>query len=102
MAIRNTHYTSTGRLFEWDAGKAASNRRKHGVSFEEAATVLDDPQVLFLADWDHGEPRVNLIGESANGRVLFVVSVEIDDARVRIVSARKCTPKERWLYEEGE
>lgn len=64
--------------------------------------MLDDPQVLFLADWDHGEPRVNVVGESASGRVLFVVSVEVDDDRMRIVSARKCTPRERRLYEEGE
>jgi uncharacterized DUF497 family protein len=102
VAIRNTHWSRTGQRFEWDSGKAASNRRKHGVSFEEASTVLDDPHVLFVADWDHGEPRVNLIGVSAEGRVLFVVNVEMDEDCVRIVSARKCTPKERRLYEEGE
>ncbi len=102
MGIRNTHWSATGRRFEWDAGKAASNRRKHGVSFEEASTVLDDPHVLFVADWDHGEPRVNLIGVSADERVLFVVSVEMDGNCVRLISARKCTRRERWLYEEGE
>lgn len=102
VASRNTHWTASGRKFEWDAAKAASNRSKHGVSFEEAATVLDDPHVLFVANWDHGEARVNLIGVSAEGRVLFVVSVDIDEDCVRIVSARKCTRNERRLYEEGE
>jgi uncharacterized DUF497 family protein len=86
----------------WDPGKAAANRRKHGVSFEEAATVFDDPLVLLLADWEHGEPRVVAIGASSRGRILFVVSAEWEDERLRIVSARKATTKERQAYEEDQ
>lgn len=87
-------------IFEWDPSKAAANRRKHGVSFEEGATVLDDPVVLLLADLEHGEPRIVAIGVSNRGRALFVVSVEVDEDVMRIVSARKATRSERRSYEE--
>ena len=87
-------------VFEWDPSKAAANRRKHGISFEEAAAVFDDPVVLLLADLEHGEPRIVAIGASNRGRVLFVVSVEIDEDVMRIISARKATRSERRSYEE--
>jgi uncharacterized DUF497 family protein len=54
----------SGLAFEWDPRKAAANRRKHGVSFEEAATIFDDPVVLLLAELEHGEPRIVAIGAS--------------------------------------
>lgn len=88
--------------FEWDPRKAAANRRKHGVSFEEAATVFDDPAALLLADLEHGEPRIVAIGSSSRQQVLFVVSVEIDEDFMRIVSARRVTASERKSYEEGD
>jgi uncharacterized protein len=86
--------------FDWDPSKAAANRRKHGISFEEATAVFDDPIVLLLADLEHGEPRIIAIGASNRERVLFVVSVEIDEDVMRIVSARKATRSERRSYEE--
>lgn len=86
----------------WDPLKAAANRRKHRVSFAEAATVLDDPLVLFLSDWEHGEPRIVAIGTAATERVLFVVSVELDRDTLRIISARRATKLEKQRYEEGE
>jgi uncharacterized DUF497 family protein len=52
-----------------------------------ARTTFDDPLVLFLADWEHGEPRIVVIGATTGGRVLFVVSVEVEEDVVRIVSA---------------
>jgi len=60
--------------FEWDDRKAAANRRKHGVSFEEASTVFSDENALFLADPDHSdeEDRFILLGLSASLRVLVV------------------------------
>ena len=87
-------------IFEWDPSKAAANRRKHGVTFEEAATVFDDPVVLLLADLEHGEPRIVAIGASNRGQALFVLSVEIDEDVMRIISARKATRSERRSYEE--
>jgi uncharacterized DUF497 family protein len=86
--------------FDWDPAKAASNRRKHGVSFEEASQVFDDPLVLLLADLEHSEPRIVAIGASAVGRTLFVVSVEIGEDVLRIVSARRASKTERRSYEE--
>jgi hypothetical protein len=64
--------------------------------------VFDDAHVLFIADWEHGEPRLVAIGTSERARVLFVVSVELEDDIMRIVSARRATKPERNRYEEGE
>ena len=82
--------------FEWDAGKAASNLTKHAVSFEEAATVFADPNVLFLDDGSSAA-RLVALGLSARVRVLYVVHVERGD-RDRIVSARRATPIEETFY----
>ncbi|HEX9296621.1 MAG TPA: BrnT family toxin [Polyangiaceae bacterium] len=80
--------------FEWDAAKAASNLTKHDVSFEEAATVFADPNVLLL---DDGAERLVALGLSARVRVLYVVHVERGD-RDRIISARRATPAEEAFY----
>jgi uncharacterized DUF497 family protein len=85
--------------FEWDPRKAAGNQRKHGVSFGEAATCFADPLALLLED--KAEPdRAVLIGVSARERLLFTVFVELDDERIRIISARRATRHERRYYEE--
>jgi uncharacterized DUF497 family protein len=89
-------------VFDWDPHKAVSNRRKHGVSFEDARTVFDDPLALFIADWEHDEPRIIAIGTARSARILFVVSVELEDDVIRIISARRATKSERKQYEEGE
>jgi uncharacterized DUF497 family protein len=87
--------------FTWDPRKAASNLRKHSVSFEEATTVFDDEHALVQRDLTH-EDRLLILGMSARARVLFVVYVETEaDDVVRIISARKATPHERKAY-EGE
>ncbi|MGO8970146.1 MAG: BrnT family toxin [Myxococcaceae bacterium] len=86
--------------FTWDARKATANLRKHGVSFEEAASVFADP--LALAVEDAVEPdRALLIGLSDRRRLLLAVYTEIDDDTVRIISARRATSHERRHYEEG-
>jgi uncharacterized protein len=87
---------------EWDPEKAAANLRKHGVSFEEAATVLSDPLSVTLPDPDHSqqEQRYLLLGRSSFGRPLIVSHSE-EDERVRIISARAMTPKERRSYERS-
>jgi len=85
---------------EWDAAKAASNRRKHRVSFEEAATAFEDPQSLTIPDPLHSEDedRFVLLGVSTSGKLLVVVHTERGD-RIRIISARKATAPERKQYE---
>lgn len=88
--------------YEWDPKKAEANRRKHGVSFEEAATVFQDINALTFEDPDHSdeEPRELTVGLSRTGRVLFLSHCD-RGKRIRIISARKATPKERQQYAEG-
>jgi uncharacterized DUF497 family protein len=87
--------------FEWDTRKSASNRRKHGVSFEEASTVFADEHALLIDDPDHseGEDRFILLGLSSSLRTLVVCHCYREsDVLIRIISARKATRKERELY----
>jgi uncharacterized DUF497 family protein len=92
-----------GYEFEWDAIKAATNLRDHGVSFEEATTVFADPLAMLMADPDHSvdEERYVLLGESTQ-RNLLVVAFADRPPRTRLISAREATPHERRQYEEGE
>ncbi|MDQ1335105.1 MAG: uncharacterized protein QG552_2055 [Thermodesulfobacteriota bacterium] len=86
----------------WDPRKATPNVRKHGVSFEEATTVLRDPLSATGADPDHSidEDRFVTFGISELGRILVVCHTE-ERETIRIISARKATKGERELYEEG-
>ena len=88
--------------FEWDPEKASDNLSKHGVSFEEAATVFRDPFSATGPDPDHsvGEERFVTFGVSTNGRLLVVGHIEHGDI-IRIITARPAIPGERKLYEEG-
>ncbi|MBL8188752.1 MAG: BrnT family toxin [Acidobacteria bacterium] len=88
--------------FDWDKKKAAENFVKHGVSFEEAETVFDDPLYVDFYDPNHslGEHRFIIIGESAQGRLLMVSYTERGDL-IRLISSRELTPTERKKYEEG-
>lgn len=85
--------------FEWDEAKAQANLRKHGVSFSEAATCFLDPEAFTAPDRDYPD-RFILIGLSRQLRVLFVVSAEAGE-RIRIISARKASPRQRKVYERG-
>ncbi len=86
--------------FAWDARKTSANLRKHGVSFEEAATVFLDPGAWTFYDPDHSESedRFITIGISANQRLLFVSHADHDQETVRIISARKATAREEEDY----
>lgn len=88
--------------FEWHAAKAASNLEKHGVSFEEAATVFDSDFAEFLPDLRHsiGEARFTCMGKSSAGRLLIIAFTERGDV-IRIISAREMEPNERRSYEQG-
>lgn len=88
--------------FEWDENKATRNLSKHGVSFEEAKTVFDDPLYVDFYDPDHSEDeeRYLIAGESNRGRLLIVSYTETGDS-IRVISAREVTRTEREAYEEG-
>ena len=88
--------------FDWDPRKAASNLRRHNVSFGEAATVFSDPLSTTVPDPDHSlnEDRSITVGLSHRGRLLMVAHAERGD-RIRIISARELTRAERAQYEEG-
>ena len=88
--------------FEWDEAKAAANLAKHGVSFDEAKTVFDDPLYVDFYDPDHsvGEPRYIIIGTSRQGRLLILSYTERNSA-IRLISARELTSTEREAYEEN-
>jgi uncharacterized protein len=91
-------------VFSWDAAKAASNLAKHGISFEEAATVFADFDAL---DWEdtahsHREHRSKRLGVSTSGRILLVVYTIRRSAdgkeTIRVISARQASRKERQAY----
>ena len=87
--------------FEWDADKAGSNLAKHGVSFEEAATVFGDPLSITIPDPAHSqtEMRFIILGRSHLERLLVVIHTERGD-NIRIISARHASRRERNDYEK--
>jgi uncharacterized DUF497 family protein len=87
--------------FEWDPDKAKKNIEKHRVSFNEAATVFGDPLSMTFYDPDHSidESRFITVGLSRLGKLLIVSHTDRDD-RIRIISARETTRRERKFYEE--
>jgi uncharacterized protein len=95
-------------VFSWDTAKAVRNLRKHGVSFEEAATIFADPEALDWEDAEHSgaELRSKRLGKSAAGRVLLLVYTirRMKDGKdngketIRIISARQASRKEREAY----
>ena len=88
--------------FEWDAAKAEINLRKHRLSFHEAGTVFGDPLATTFPDPDHslGEHRYITMGASVKGNLVIVAHVN-RDRKVRIISARPATRRERRFYEQG-
>ena len=93
--------------FEWDPEKAKANLRKHRTSFERAATIFRDPNLLSIPDEEHSanEERWITMGLDESGSLLVLShtfeGVTREIARIRIISARKATKKERRQYEEG-
>ena len=88
--------------FEWNSDKAESNYRKHDISFEEAATVFNDPLSTTFPDPDHSieENRYIIIGRSKFGQLLIIAHTDRGET-IRIISARKSTRPERRFYEQG-
>ena len=89
-----------GLTFEWDPVKAEANEAKHGVSFVEAVTVFGDPLARLVDDPEHSadEQRDILFGESLSGRLLVIMHSE-RAGRIRLISAREMTHRERNQYE---
>jgi uncharacterized DUF497 family protein len=89
-------------IFAWDEKKNRINRRKHGVSFETAARVFDDPSVVSYPDCDvDDEERWHAIGFAGGAAMLLVVHTSEDangEEEIRIISARQANPRERALY----
>ncbi len=87
--------------FEWDPKKADLNERKHGVAFQEAATVFGDPLAVTFEDPDHSinEHRYITFGLSFYKRLLVVSHTDRGEG-VRVISARKMTRREKKIYEE--
>lgn len=89
--------------FEWDENKAAANKEKHGICFEEASTVFLDENAILFDDPDHShdEDRFILIGLSNRLNILMVCHCyRKDDETIRIISARKATRNEKKYYNE--
>lgn len=97
-----SRYTAPVLRFEWDEGKNATNKRKHGVSFEEAQTVFYDERGILIEDEDESdEERFVLLGQSATLRTLVVCHCyRRRDQVIRLISARKATRGERRDYED--
>jgi uncharacterized protein len=97
------HYT-----FEWDPAKATKNRRKHGISFEEATDLFLDPLAISIPDMAHSETeeRWVTIGCDTRGRALVIVHTfpasSVKEWNIRIISARRATGPEVRQYEETE
>jgi len=93
--------------FEWDIKKARANVRKHKISFERAATIFRDPELLSIPDDEHSETgeRWITIGMDEKGSLIVVshtfAAISRKLARIRIISARKATNREINQYEEG-
>ena len=88
--------------FEWDPRKAGENLRKHGVSFDEASSVFDDPLGITYPDPDHSEDERRWVtfGYSSSSWLLVVSHTERDDTS-RIINARRATRSEQQIYEKG-
>jgi uncharacterized protein len=86
--------------FRWDELKAAENHLKHGVSFEEAVTVFDDPLFVLQDASRDEEQRDAVIGFSSAGRLLTVVHIELEEEFIRIISAWRASAAEEALYDQ--
>lgn len=92
-----THATPYG-VFEWDSIKDATNRKKHGISFELAIEAFADPQGVYLVDSLHsiGEERMQYIGQIGGDILVLIVFTE--RTAIRLISARKASKKEQKVY----
>lgn len=86
--------------FEWDAEKARTNLKKHGVRFEIAEAVFIDPNRITVIDdrFDYGEERLVTLGQTHDGLLVVITTQSVDEQIIRIISARKANKQERKTY----
>ena len=97
------HYEHNEILFVWDEEKAQKNRIRHkGIIFEKAVESFFDPFLVFVDASRHSEQRNGIIGKTASNQLLFVVHIQLDDDRIRIISARQATSYEKREYYEHQ
>lgn len=100
MNPQDVHYEADGELFVWNRAKAEWNWRKHGIKFEEAASVFGDPYFVLVDATRKDEARNAAIGFDTHARLLYVVHVEIETTCIRIISARRAESREESRYVE--
>lgn len=100
LELENTMYYNVSMIVLWNDHKAAANFKKHGVAFDEAATVLFAENTILIDDSRHSEQRFIVIGFSVRTRLLTVVYAYRYEDEIRIISARKATKNEVEKYEE--
>jgi uncharacterized DUF497 family protein len=98
MPHMDIFFKLNGDQFVWNDEKAEINWHKHGVHFEEAATVFEDPLFILVDASRNDESRDAAIGFDASGRLLYVVHVEFEAMFIRIISARRAEPQEEEKY----
>lgn len=96
----DVHYIYRGQQFVWDGAKAIENRAKHGITFEVACEVFFDPEQESEEATDDDEFRLAVIGMTTQSKLLYVVHVEREGQKIRIISAREVSTRERNLYED--
>jgi uncharacterized DUF497 family protein len=99
LSFVDVRYELNGISFVWNADKAQSNLSKHRVSFEQAAEAFFDPFLRVVDASPEEEARDALIGMDDRWNLLFVVHIEVEGDRFRIISARRAIPRERRIYE---
>lgn len=100
MLIMDRVFEHAGTTFSWDELKAAENEHKHGISFEAAVTVVDDPLFVLQDASRNDEHRHAAIGFSSAGRLLTVVHIEFDGEFIRNISAWRASPAEEIFYDQ--
>jgi uncharacterized DUF497 family protein len=98
MQVMDIYFELNGDQFVWNDEKANRNWHKHGVRFNEAVTVFEDPMFVLVDASRNDELRNAAIGFDANGRLLYVVHIEFEESYIRIISARRAEPEEELNY----
>ena len=96
--LTDVTFELNGELFVWNIDKAQTNLHRHGIHFEEAASIFFDPFFVLTDASRNDEARDAAIGFGSTGRLLFVVHIEIEDAHIRIISARCAEHQEEIIY----
>jgi uncharacterized DUF497 family protein len=97
------HYEYNDIIFVWDEDKARKNRLNHkGITFETAVEAFFDPFLIFVDASRNFEHRDGIIGKTLTNQLLFVVHIQLEDDRIRLISARKATGNEKRTYYENQ